>query len=82
MPDVIAMKNWKTERSGYLSPIVAETEGNHSWGYPCALVSLQATSLAAHSHVILVFDNLVVVQVHSGDQCSEESSICDKRMNP
>ena len=34
VPDVIAIKNWKTERSGYRSPMVAETEGNHSWGYP------------------------------------------------
>lgn len=31
-PDVIAMKSMKTDRSGYLSPIVAETEGNHSSG--------------------------------------------------
>ena len=30
LPEVIAMKNWNTERSGYRSPIVAETEGNHS----------------------------------------------------
>jgi hypothetical protein len=31
-PDVIAMKIWKTERSGYRSPMVDETEGNHSCG--------------------------------------------------
>ena len=30
IPEVIAMKTWKTERSGYRSPIVADTEGNHS----------------------------------------------------
>ena len=34
LPEVIAMKSWNTERSGYRSPIVADTEGNHSCGYP------------------------------------------------
>src|SRR5690348_224147 len=29
-PEVMAMKTMKTDRSGYRSPIVAETEGNHS----------------------------------------------------
>ena len=33
-PEVIAIKTMKTDRSGYRSPIVAETEGNHSSGYP------------------------------------------------
>lgn len=31
-PDVMAMKTIKTDRSGYLSPMVAETDGNHSSG--------------------------------------------------
>jgi len=31
-PEVIAMNTWKTDRSGYRSPIVADTEGNHSTG--------------------------------------------------
>jgi hypothetical protein len=30
VPDVRAINSMKTERSGYRSPIVAETEGNHS----------------------------------------------------
>jgi hypothetical protein len=34
LPDVMAMKIIKNERSGYRSPIVAETDGNHSSGYP------------------------------------------------
>ena len=34
LPDVMAMKIMKNERSGYRSPIVAETDGNHSSGYP------------------------------------------------
>lgn len=34
IPDVIAIKIMKNERSGYRSPMVAETEGNHSSGYP------------------------------------------------
>ena len=33
-PEVIAMNTMKTDRSGYRSPIVADTEGNHSSGYP------------------------------------------------
>lgn len=33
-PEVTAMKSWNTERSGYRSPIVADTEGNHSSGNP------------------------------------------------
>lgn len=33
-PEVIAMKTMKTDRSGYRSPIVADTDGNHSSGYP------------------------------------------------
>jgi hypothetical protein len=33
-PEVIAMNSWKKDRSGYRSPIVAETDGNHSSGYP------------------------------------------------
>lgn len=32
VPDVRAMNSIKTDRSGYLSPMVADTEGNHSWG--------------------------------------------------
>ena len=31
-PEVIAIKIWKTERSGYRSPMVEETDGNHSCG--------------------------------------------------
>lgn len=31
-PEVTAMKIWKADRSGYRSPMVAETEGNHSCG--------------------------------------------------
>lgn len=31
-PAVKAIMIWKTDRSGYLSPIVAETLGNHSSG--------------------------------------------------
>lgn len=34
VPDVMAMKIMKNDRSGYRSPIVAETDGNHSCGYP------------------------------------------------
>lgn len=34
LPDVIAIKIMKNDRSGYRSPIVADTDGNHSWGYP------------------------------------------------
>ena len=30
IPEVIAIKIWKTDRSGYRSPMVADTEGNHS----------------------------------------------------
>lgn len=30
VPDVIAMKIIKKDRSGYRSPMVADTEGNHS----------------------------------------------------
>jgi hypothetical protein len=32
IPDVIAMKIMKKERSGYRSPMVEDTEGNHSSG--------------------------------------------------
>jgi hypothetical protein len=32
IPDVIAIKSIKTDRSGYLSPIVEDTDGNHSSG--------------------------------------------------
>ena len=32
IPEVMAIKSWKTDRSGYRSPIVAETDGNHSCG--------------------------------------------------
>lgn len=32
LPDVIAMSTWNTDRSGYWSPIAADTEGNHSSG--------------------------------------------------
>ena len=45
VPEVIAMKNWKTERSGYLSPIVAETDGNHSSGYPFETKSVEIESI-------------------------------------
>lgn len=34
IPDVMAIKIMKKDRSGYRSPIVADTDGNHSWGYP------------------------------------------------
>jgi hypothetical protein len=32
IPEVMAMKTMKTDRSGYRSPIVEDTEGNHSSG--------------------------------------------------
>ena len=32
-PEVMAMNTMKRDRSGYRSPIVADTEGNHSMGY-------------------------------------------------
>ena len=31
-PEVIAIKTWKKDLSGYRSPMVADTEGNHSIG--------------------------------------------------
>lgn len=34
LPAVIAMSTWNTDRSGYWSPMAADTEGNHSSGYP------------------------------------------------
>lgn len=33
-PLVIAMRIWNRLRSGYQSPMVADTDGNHSSGYP------------------------------------------------
>jgi len=34
LPDVMAIKNIKNDLSGYRSPMVDDTEGNHSSGYP------------------------------------------------
>lgn len=57
------MKTWKKERSGYRSPMVADTEGNHSCGYPLRGHQHRPDRLwDLRTYIVLVLNNLTVMQ--------------------